>query len=146
MFEIQKSGVKTSSGVIGLDIRTHASPKVGQDPGVRRSKRPLLTCRTRLHMFYGNLAQLGKKSNSVIRYRSVMVKNWWNVLSMEGVTVCGHHPEISCSIREMGTSYCLVRSPYRPYNFLRDDFKCSLTYPCPRSLLESRIAPRIKHS
>ena len=37
--------------------------------------------------------QLGKKSNSVIRSRSVMVKNWCNVLSMEGVTVCGHHPE-----------------------------------------------------
>ena len=46
-----------------------------------------------LHMFYGNLVQLGKKSNSVIRSRSVMVRNWCNVLSMEGVTVCGHHPE-----------------------------------------------------
>ena len=31
MFEAQKSGNKTSSGEIGLDIRTHASPKVGQD-------------------------------------------------------------------------------------------------------------------
>ena len=31
MFEIQKSGDKTSSGEIGLDIRTYASPKVGQD-------------------------------------------------------------------------------------------------------------------
>ena len=31
MFEIQKSGDKTSSGEIGLEIRTHASPKVGQD-------------------------------------------------------------------------------------------------------------------
>ena len=30
MFEIQKSPDKTSSGEIGLDIRTHASPKVGQ--------------------------------------------------------------------------------------------------------------------
>ena len=29
--EIQKSGDKTSSGETGLDIRTHASPKVGQD-------------------------------------------------------------------------------------------------------------------
>ena len=46
-----------------------------------------------LHMLHGNLVQLGKKSNSVIRSRSVMVKNWCNVLSMEGVTVCGHHPE-----------------------------------------------------
>ena len=31
MFEIQKSGEKTNSGEIGLDIRAHASPKVGQD-------------------------------------------------------------------------------------------------------------------
>ena len=31
MFEIQKSEDKTSSGEIGLDIRTHTSPKVGQD-------------------------------------------------------------------------------------------------------------------
>ena len=31
MIETQKSGNKTSSGEIGLDIRTHASPKVGQD-------------------------------------------------------------------------------------------------------------------
>ena len=31
VFETQKSGDKTSSGEIGLDIRTHASPKVGQD-------------------------------------------------------------------------------------------------------------------
>ena len=30
-FETQKSGNKTSSGEIGLDIRTHARPKVGQD-------------------------------------------------------------------------------------------------------------------
>ena len=44
-------------------------------------------------MFYGNLAQLGKKSNSVIRSRSVTVNSRCNVWSMEGVTVCGHHPE-----------------------------------------------------
>ena len=31
MFETQKSGNKTSSGDIGLNIRTFASPKVGQD-------------------------------------------------------------------------------------------------------------------
>ena len=31
MFETQKSVNKTSSGEIGLDIRTHASPKMGQD-------------------------------------------------------------------------------------------------------------------
>ena len=31
VFEIQRSGDKTRSGEIGLDIRTHASLKVGQD-------------------------------------------------------------------------------------------------------------------
>ena len=31
MFETQKSGNKTSAGEIGLDIRKHESPKVGQD-------------------------------------------------------------------------------------------------------------------
>ena len=31
VFEIQRSGDKTSPGEIVLDIRTHASPKVGQD-------------------------------------------------------------------------------------------------------------------
>ena len=31
VFETQKSGNKTNSGKICLDIRTHASPKVGQD-------------------------------------------------------------------------------------------------------------------
>ena len=31
MFETQKSGDKTSSGEIGLTIRTLASPKVGHD-------------------------------------------------------------------------------------------------------------------
>ena len=31
MFDTQKSGDKTSSGEIGLNIRTFASPKVGQN-------------------------------------------------------------------------------------------------------------------
>ena len=33
MFETQKSGKKTSSGEIGINIRTIASPQVGQDQG-----------------------------------------------------------------------------------------------------------------
>ena len=45
MFETQKSGNKTSSGEIGLDIRTHASPKVGQDQ-VSGGVSVLLACRT----------------------------------------------------------------------------------------------------
>ena len=30
---------------------------------------------------------------------------------------------MSFSIRERGTSYCLIRTPYRPYNFFNDDLK-----------------------
>ena len=39
-----KSENKASSGEIGLNIRTLASPKVGQD---RSNRRPLLACHTR---------------------------------------------------------------------------------------------------
>ena len=50
MFETQKSGNKTSSGEIGLHIRTLASPKVGQDQvsgGVRQvSLSEYLLCST----------------------------------------------------------------------------------------------------
>ena len=53
MFEIQKSGNKTSSGDIGLDIRTHASPKVGQD---QVSGGVSVGMPHPLQMFYGNLA------------------------------------------------------------------------------------------
>ena len=90
MFEIQRSGDKTSSGEIGLDIRTHASPKVGQDQ-VSGGVSVLCWHAAPVAYVLWKLAQLGKKSNSIIRSTSVMVKNWCNVLSMEGVTVCGHH-------------------------------------------------------
>ena len=70
MFETQKNGNKTRSEEIGLNIRTLASPKVGHDQvsgGVASS-----VCMPHpLQMFYGNLAQLGKKSILVIRSRSV---------------------------------------------------------------------------
>ena len=66
MFETQKSGNKTSSGEIGLNIRLLASLKVGQyqvsSVGMPHP----------LQMFYRNLAHLGEKSNSVIRSRSVI--------------------------------------------------------------------------
>ena len=39
-----------------------------------------------------------------------------------------------------------MRSQYQAYNFLRNVFKRSLTYPCSRSLYESRAPIRIKHS
>ena len=81
MFEIQKSGEKTSSVEIGLDILTHASPKVGQDQ-VSGGVSVLCWHAAPVAYVLWILAQLGKKSNLVIRSRSVMVKNWCNVLSM----------------------------------------------------------------
>ena len=101
MFVNQKSGDKTSSGEIGLDIRTHASPKVGQDQ-VSGGVSVICWHAVPVALIYGNLAQLGRKSNSVIRSRSVTVKYWCNVLSMESVTVCGHHPECRVTFRRGG--------------------------------------------
>ena len=67
-------------------------------------------------MFYGNLAQLGKKLNSVIRSRPVMVKNWCYVLSMEGVTVCGHHPECRVIFLDISLPEKLIGKSHRPQN------------------------------
>ena len=99
-----------------------------------------------LQMFYGNLIQLGKKSNLVTRSRSVKGQKLVQCLINGGCHCIWSSSRMSWNIRERGTSYCLVRSQYRPQNFLRDDFNRSLTYHCPRSLLESRAARRIKHS
>ena len=67
MFETQKSGNNASSGEIGINIRTLASPKVGQDPEEYASS---VGMPHPLQMFYGNLGQLGKVQ--IIN----RVKNW----------------------------------------------------------------------
>ena len=71
MFETQKSGNKTSSGEIGLNIRTLASPKVGQDP-VSRGVSVLCWHAAPIANVLRNHSQLGKRTNSVIRSRSVI--------------------------------------------------------------------------
>ena len=78
VFEIQKSGDKTSSGEIGLDIRTHASPKVGQD---QVSGGVSVLCWHAAPVAYvpWKPCTKGKKSNSVIRSRSKLsslIKAW----------------------------------------------------------------------
>ena len=93
MFETQKSRNKTSSGDIGLNIRTLASPKVGQDqvsggvsvlcwhaaPVANVLWKPLAIRQT---VKFGNKVKISNR-----------VKNWCNAWSMEGVTVDCHHPE-----------------------------------------------------
>ena len=86
MFETQKSGSKTSSGDIGLNIRTLASPKEGQDqvsgvsvlcwhatPVANVLWKPLAI---RLKVKFGNKVQISNRAN-----------NWWGPgdLSREGV-------------------------------------------------------------
>ena len=78
MFEIQKSRDKTSSGEIGLDIRTHASPKVGQDQvsgGVIsvpcRHATPVANALWK--PIFSNNVKVGKKSNQgKVPYTGVM--------------------------------------------------------------------------
>ena len=51
------------------------------------------------------------------------------------VTVTGRGSECHLALRERETSYCWIRSPFRPWNFLNDDLKRSRRYPCFHSLL-----------
>ena len=71
MFETQRSGNKISSGDIGINIRTFASPKVGQDQ-VSGGVSVLCWHAAPVANVLWNLSQLGKKSNSVIRSISVI--------------------------------------------------------------------------
>ena len=79
MLEIQMSGDKTSSGGIGLDIRTHASPKVGQDQVSGGVSVPVSMPHP-LQMPHGNLYSV--MSNSVrSQIRETAVNGWCNVCS-----------------------------------------------------------------
>ena len=84
-------------------------------------------------MFHGTHSKFSKRSSSVQSLTSRGCHCIWS----------GHR--MSFNICERETSYCLIRSPYRPLNLLNDDFKRSLTYPCSRSLFESRVTLGIKH-
>ena len=113
MFEIQKSGDKTSSGEIGLDIRTHASPKVGQD---QVSGGVSVLCWHAAPVAYVlwkpyTIRQKVKFGNKV------QISNGQKLVQCPingGCHCMWSSSRMSCNIRERGTSYCLVRSPYRP--------------------------------
>ena len=69
MFETKKSGKKTSSGEIDLNIRTLASPKVGQDQvsgGVSvpcRHSKPIADTGALWKPLFSNNVKDGKKSS-----------------------------------------------------------------------------------
>ena len=93
MFETQKSENKTSSGEIGLNIKTLAGPKVkgdqvsGGESVLCWHAAPIAnilwkSLEIRLKVKFSNKVQISNR-----------VKNWCNSWSMEGVTVDDHHPE-----------------------------------------------------
>ena len=138
--ETQKFGNKTSSGEIGLDIWTYESPKV------YRTRCPEEWASSvgmphPLHMFYGHLAQLSKKSNSVIRFRSVTVKNWCNFLSI-GCHCIWSSFRMPCNIRERGDLILFGQIPVPAIELPKRRFQTFLYI----SLPENRTALRIKHS
>ena len=104
---------KTSSGEIGLDIRKHASPKVGQDqvsggvsvlcwhaaPVANVLWKP---CTVRLKVKFGNKVQISNDQKLVY----CPFNGWCHCILSSS--------RMSCNIRERGTSYCLVRSSYQP--------------------------------
>ena len=148
MFETQKFGNKTCSLEIGLDIKTHASPKAEQDQAPRGTSAPAGTPHPQ-QMLHGNPTQLGTKSNSAKRPTPAKCPKLAQCPTNGpyGPTICHYiwpSSRMSRNTRERGTSHWLARSPHRLYNFLRDDFKRSLTHPRPRSPPESRTALRAK--
>ena len=125
----------------GFNIRTHAHPKLDRT-GVRRCQRPLLASRTRHKCSMETSQYLAMKSRSVrlilvSRSRVGVMSYQWRVsLHMVILKNAMYH------LGE-GLSYCSIRSLNRQLNFLRDNWKRSLTHPLPRSLYENQAALRI---
>ena len=71
MFETQKSGNKTSSGGIGLNIRTIASPKVGQD---QVSGGVSVPCRHVTPVADSDNTYLGLRFENVVNQGNVLTK------------------------------------------------------------------------
>ena len=104
-------------------------------PGIQRSKRPLFASRTRCIVLwnppkFGNKVKIGNKVQFGNKFA-----NWCNVWSIEGVIVYGHVPEIMKHLGE-GDFIMFDEISISTIKLFRDDFKRSMSYPCPRSLDE----------
>ena len=75
----------------------------GTGPGVRRSKRSLSACYTRRKCSMETSNKSVKGWGSVKRSRIGIKSDWWRVVIVFGQAKECHE----------GTSYCLIRSPYR---------------------------------
>ena len=97
---VRKNNDKFGKGLVSTS-RTYASPK-GTGPGVRRSKRPLSACHTR------------RKCSPETTQNSVKGRVGYKVWSVGGCHCIWSGHRMSFNICERETSYCLIRSPYRP--------------------------------
>ena len=64
----------------------------------------------------------------------------WVVVMSDQWRVSVHIVKLQNVMRERQTLCYVIWSPYRSYNFFRNDFIRFLIYPCPRILFESHIA------
>ena len=129
VFEV-KSRVKTWQvrGIWSKQLEHKQVPQWGTEPGVRKGKRSLLACHTRLKC---------SMETTHNRWRSSSVSrswNWWKGWWFG--SHCWSRIRMSFNIRERDISY----------RFLNEDFKRPARYPCLSSLLESHLVLRIKHS
>ena len=104
-------GDMTSLGENGLNIITNANPKMGQKQASGEVSVLWLASRTHCQMFFGNLQEFGNQVKVGIRVtRSRLVTSL-----ISGVYNCiWSGPRMTSNNLERETSYCLMRSPYRP--------------------------------
>ena len=114
------------------------SPQKGDGTRCQKGKRSLLACHTRFKFSMETTHNSEKVKRGIKVMKLVESLIGWTVAIGQG---------LECHLTNCeDTSYYCIRSPYRPSNFLNDDFKRTTRYPCLSSLLESRLALRIKHS
>ena len=108
---------------------------------VRKGKRSLLASHARC-----KCSMETTHNSAKVKLGIKVMKLVESLIGREVTVGQGSRVRMSSNICERVTPYCSIRSPYRPLNFPSDDFKRSTRYPCLSSLLESRLALRIKHS
>ena len=98
----KKSGNKTSSGEIGLNIIILRSPKVGQDQVSGGVSVLCWHSATVAYILWKPHAIRWKSGNKV--KISNRVKIWCNLWSVEGVTVYAHHPQCRVTFERVGSN------------------------------------------
>ena len=102
------------------NLNTSKSQNGRTEPGVWKGNRSLLACHTRCK------CSMETTHNSVKVKVGIKGMNLVKCLMFEAH--CWSRVGMPFIIRERKTSYCWIRSAFRPLNFLNDDFKRSKGY------------------